>query len=81
MPRKIWITRDSKRLSCATNDSVELYRIKPDNYNGYFTHDEGAIYDFCYEDFVRFTGYKIIKGECKRIEIHIKEVEPNAKKP
>ena len=30
--------------------------------------------DFCYEEFLKITGFKIKPGECKRVRIEIKEV-------
>jgi len=73
MDIRVYLTRDGD-----SNDAeVEVYTRKPlcgDTGVYYGEGPDTPLADFCYEEFLKITGFKIKPGECKRVRIEIKEV-------
>jgi len=71
MSRRVYLSRDGRG-----GGNVELYLHKPtySQNQQWFFETDGCETFFCYEEFLRITGFKIKPGECKRVRIEIKEV-------
>ncbi len=74
MAKRIYITRD------VGVDNVELWRIKPvfrsscDEYWPKSENDDKykSLTELCYKDFENITGFKLKEGECKAVEIVVR---------
>jgi len=71
MSRRVYLSRDG-----LYGGNVELYLHKPTYSQDQQWHfkTDGCETFFCYEEFLKITGFKIKPGECKRVSIEIKEV-------
>lgn len=66
---KVWVSRDYNTI----DPVVELCTKKPELVGHcYFGR---PLTFFCYKEFKRITGFKLKPGECKRVEIKVKEVK------
>ena len=79
MKRKVFLARNEQpEFPMHTSRSAyQMFSVPP----GVFEHAErGTTYtgpmvkDFCADDFEKFTGFFMQPGECKKVEITIKEV-------
>ena len=71
-PKKIWVSRDDNYHS-----KYDLWTTRPKKYRDFFlpSGDRSRILrNFCPEEFEGITGTELEPGECKRFEIHLKEV-------
>jgi len=74
MSRRVYLSRDG----CNDETNVELYLHKPkyDKDAKIFDYPmaAGFLIDFCYEEFLKITRFKIKPGEYRRVRINIEEV-------
>jgi hypothetical protein len=67
--KEVWLARDDRGYLSMYNIVTRKGPPKKDNFGMY-----GGVYTLCADRFQRITGFKLKRGECRRVRIKIEEV-------